>query len=103
MLQRWRGLLPATGRLFPPRYFVLRRFALCAALVPAVVALAFDLCLWILAALLAAWSLADRDRATREDVGALGAIGTGQDLVAFEIVQDCCQGVETEGHCVRGR
>ena len=45
----------------------------------------------------------------REDVGAVGAVvavgtvGTGLDLAASEIVQECCQGVETKGHCVRGR
>ena len=44
--------------------------------------------------------------AMREDVGAVGAVGTvetGLDLAASEIVQECRQGVETEGHCVRGR
>jgi hypothetical protein len=36
--------------------------------------------------------------ATREDVGAVGTFRTGLDLAASEIVQDCCQGIETEAH-----
>jgi hypothetical protein len=44
--------------------------------------------------------------AMRENVGAVGAVvalGAGLDLVASEIGQECGQGVETEGHCVRKR
>ena len=41
--------------------------------------------------------------ATREDVGAVGIVGTGLGLAASEVVQDCCQGIEAERHCVRGR
>jgi hypothetical protein len=29
-----------------------------------------------------------------EDVGAVGAVETGLDLAASEVVQDCCQGIE---------
>jgi hypothetical protein len=39
------------------------------------------------------------------DVGEVSAVRTGQDLAASEIVQECCQCIdsETEAHGVKGR
>jgi hypothetical protein len=39
----------------------------------------------------------------REDVGEVSAVGAGQDLATSEIVQECCQAIETEAHGVQGR
>ena len=39
--------------------------------------------------------------AIREDVGEVSAVGTGQDLSGSEIVQVCCQDIETEAHGVK--
>ena len=43
--------------------------------------------------------------ATREDVGEVtpSAVGTRQDLAASKIVEECCEGIETEAHGVKGR
>src|SRR6266852_1711335 len=71
---RWRGFPSARGRILARRCSVPRCFVSCAVPVPAVEVCLFllleaaptvDLCLRSLAALLAAWSLADRDRKTR--------------------------------------
>ena len=50
------------------------------------------------------WSRSrDTRLAMREDVGEVGAVGTGRDLATSEIDQDCCQGIENEALCVRGK
>jgi hypothetical protein len=41
--------------------------------------------------------------ARREDVVGVSAVGTGLDLAASEIAQECCEGIETEAHGVKGR
>lgn len=47
------------------------------------------------------WSRSRDARLTmRKDVGEVCAVGTGCDLATSEIVQDCCQGMENEAHCV---
>ena len=41
--------------------------------------------------------------ARHENVVGVSAVGTRLDLAASEIVQECCEGIETKAHGVKGR
>jgi hypothetical protein len=43
----------------------------------------------------------DAGIATRKDVGKVSVAGTGQDLATSEMIQEGCQGIETEAHDVK--
>jgi hypothetical protein len=45
----------------------------------------------------------DERAVTREDIVEVSVVGTGQDLAASEIVQECYEGIETEAHSIKGR